>query len=97
MNGLTVPRDINLDENRINFMDLDSMTFVLFGATGDLDKRKIFPSLYNLFLDEKIPHSYSIISLGRRDWSDESFQKHVEISLQTFSRCKRNGDAYKMK
>ncbi|HWO95954.1 MAG TPA: glucose-6-phosphate dehydrogenase [Bacillus sp. (in: firmicutes)] len=65
---------------------MDSMTFVLFGATGDLAKRKIFPALYNLFLDEKLPHSFSIIGLGRREWSDDTFQAHVEESLKTFSR-----------
>ncbi|MGR5909082.1 hypothetical protein ACT7DL_31730 [Bacillus paranthracis] len=29
------------------------MTFVLFGATGDLAKRKIYPALYNLYRDQK--------------------------------------------
>jgi glucose-6-phosphate 1-dehydrogenase len=29
--------------------------FVLFGATGDLAKRKIFPALFALFLDKKLP------------------------------------------
>lgn len=61
------------------------MTFVLFGATGDLAKRKIFPALYHLFLDQKMPHSFSIIGLGRREWSDDDFQTHVAHSLKTFS------------
>ncbi|MGG0288752.1 glucose-6-phosphate dehydrogenase, partial [Peribacillus butanolivorans] len=65
---------------------MDSVTFVLFGATGDLAKRKIFPALYSLFLDKKMPNSFSVIGLGRREWSDESFQKHVKESIQTFSR-----------
>ncbi|RAK15571.1 glucose-6-phosphate 1-dehydrogenase [Anoxybacillus vitaminiphilus] len=64
---------------------MDSMTFVLFGATGDLAKRKIFPALYHLFLDQKMPHSFSIIGLGRREWSDDDFQTHVAHSLKTFS------------
>lgn len=89
MNGLTVPRDINIDENALNVSkpsELDPMTFVLFGATGDLAKRKIYPSLYNLFLDKKMPRSFSIIGLGRREWSNEIFQEHVRESLKTFSR-----------
>ena len=32
---------------------MEAMTFVLFGATGDLAKRKIFPALYNLYLEQK--------------------------------------------
>ena len=69
----------------------------MFGATGDLAKRKIFPSLFNLFLDDKMPNSFTIIGLGRRDWSDDTFQTHVEKSLQTFSRRFKNGDASKIK
>lgn len=62
------------------------MTFVLFGATGDLAKRKIYPALYNLFVDQKMPQSISIIGLGRREMSDAEFQVHVEQSVTTFSR-----------
>ncbi|MGE6833511.1 glucose-6-phosphate dehydrogenase [Priestia megaterium] len=65
---------------------MDSMTFVLFGATGDLAKRKIFPALYNLFLDQKIPQSISIIGSGREKISDADFQNQVRESLETFSR-----------
>ena len=56
---------------------MESMTFVLFGATGDLAKRKIFPALYNLYLDQKLPQSISIIGLGRREISDYDFQNKL--------------------
>lgn len=62
------------------------MTFVLFGATGDLAKRKIFPALYNLYLDQKMPQPISVIGLGRREWSHKDFQEHVEQSVKMFSR-----------
>ncbi|WP_342044141.1 glucose-6-phosphate dehydrogenase [Bacillus sp. OTU530] len=65
---------------------MESMTFVLFGATGDLAKRKIYPALYNLFVDQKLPQSISIIGLGRRALSDAEFQNRVEQSIETFSR-----------
>ena len=65
---------------------MEAMTFVLFGATGDLAKRKIFPALYNLYLDQKLPQSISIIGLGRREMSDKEFQNYVEQSVRTFSR-----------
>jgi glucose-6-phosphate 1-dehydrogenase len=72
---------------------VDSMTFVLFGATGDLAKRKIFPALYNLFLNQKMPHSFSIIGSGRGDMSDDEFQTYVKESLNTFSRRSSNDDS----
>jgi glucose-6-phosphate 1-dehydrogenase len=65
---------------------MDATTFVLFGATGDLAKRRVYPALYNLFVDQKLPQAFSVIGLGRRELSDEAFQEHVEQSLRTFSR-----------
>ncbi|MFK2826648.1 glucose-6-phosphate dehydrogenase [Bacillus sp. B190/17] len=65
---------------------MEAFTFVLFGATGDLAKRKIFPALYNLFLDGKLSNAFSIVGLGRREWTDDTFQKHVEESINSFSR-----------
>ncbi|WP_308635188.1 glucose-6-phosphate dehydrogenase [Paenibacillus silvisoli] len=65
---------------------MEPMTLVLFGATGDLAKRKIYPALYNLFLDGKLPQSFSVFGLGRREFNDETFRSHVEQSLSAFSR-----------
>ncbi len=65
--------------------------FVLFGSTGDLAKRKIFPALFALFLDKKLPSRFFILGLGRKTFSDAEFQKHVEETLLLFARLK--GDA----
>ncbi len=65
---------------------MQDMTFVLFGATGDLAKRKLFPALYNLYLDNKMPNSISIVALGRDYCSNEVFQSKVEKALRAFSR-----------
>jgi len=69
---------------------LEPMTFILFGASGDLAKRKIFPALYNLFISGKFPKTYRVIGLGRSEWSTTLFQKHVIESIKTFSRQTRN-------
>lgn len=65
---------------------MEPTTIILFGATGDLAKRKIYPALYNLYIEQKLPESFSLIGLGRREWSDEFFQAQVEKSLNEFSR-----------
>jgi glucose-6-phosphate 1-dehydrogenase len=67
---------------------MESMTFVLFGSTGDLAKRKIYPALYNLFIDQKMPRAISVIGLGRRELSDADFQARVKQSVEDFSRRK---------
>jgi len=72
---------------------LEPTTFVLFGATGDLAKRKIYPALYNLFIRGKLPAAFSVIGLGRREWSDDTLRANVEQSLQRFSRTKPDDEA----
>ncbi|ALS26237.1 glucose-6-phosphate 1-dehydrogenase [Paenibacillus sp. 32O-W] len=65
---------------------MDSMTLILFGATGDLAKRKIFPALFNLFVEQKLPHRFSLIGSGREPLTEGEFRKHVELAIRTFSR-----------
>lgn len=65
---------------------MDAMSFILFGATGDLAKRKIYPALYNLYLDRKLSSSFTVIGLGRREIADPDFQASVKDSLVKFSR-----------
>ncbi|MEO6202838.1 MAG: glucose-6-phosphate dehydrogenase, partial [Nitrospirales bacterium] len=39
-------------------------TIVIFGASGDLTKRKLLPALYNLLLDGLIPDNFAVLGLG---------------------------------
>ena len=52
---------------------------VLFGATGDLAKRKLFPALYQLVRrgELKVP----IIGVARSDWTDDDFRAHARESV----------------
>lgn len=89
MNSKSPLDGTNPEDSFIGFQNdvpMDDMTFILFGATGDLAKRKLFPALYNLYLDGKLPASFSIIGLGRKYSSDEDFQAKVEKALYAYSR-----------
>ncbi|GGR53621.1 glucose-6-phosphate 1-dehydrogenase [Nocardioides luteus] len=58
---------------------------VLFGATGDLAARKLFPGLYRLALAKRLPDQLAIIGSGRRSpGSDEDFRSHVHQALKEF-------------
>lgn len=59
-----------------------SQIFVLFGATGDLAHKKLFPSLYALFFSGQLPDHIAIVSIGRRDYSKEAFSKEVGDSIR---------------
>ena len=70
---------------------------VLFGATGDLAKRKLIPGLYHLSSSGFIPDC-KIIGVSLDDLSDEEFQNQCRESLNEFSARKINDDdweAYK--
>ena len=44
---------------------------VIFGATGDLTKRKLVPSLMGLAKDGLLPPGFAVVGFARRPWSDE--------------------------
>lgn len=44
-------------------------TFILFGATGDLSRKKILPALAKLMKREQLGETFRIIAVGRRDWN----------------------------
>lgn len=65
---------------------LSATNIVIFGATGDLAKRKLFPAFYNLFIDGRMPENFNIIALGRSDHNDEYFRNYIKVNLEAFSR-----------
>jgi len=52
---------------------------VLFGATGDLAKRKLFPALYHLVRRGEL--TVPVIGVARSDWSDDDFREHARGSV----------------
>lgn len=63
-------------------------SIIIFGATGDLAKRKLFPAFYNLFIDDRLPEHFNIIALGRAENTDENFRNYIKENLESFSRKK---------
>jgi glucose-6-phosphate 1-dehydrogenase len=56
---------------------------VLFGATGDLAKRKLFPGLYRLALADRLPADYRVIGSGRHE-PKKDFREQVMDGLKEF-------------
>jgi len=61
-----------------------SATLILFGATGDLAHRMLFPSLYHLMSDGLLPDPFHIVASGRREMSDEAFRETISEALCTY-------------
>src|SRR5256714_10294763 len=61
-------------------------TLAIFGATGDLSKRKLLPAIYNLAHEGALPERFNLIGISRGDQSDEAFQQMARESIEQFSR-----------
>jgi glucose-6-phosphate 1-dehydrogenase len=56
---------------------------VVFGATGDLMRKKILPALHYLYQAESLPKSFQVVAYSRRAMSDEEYRSFVASSLET--------------
>ncbi len=68
-----------------NSLEPESAVIVIFGATGDLARRKIFPALYNLERMGIMPKDTAVIGFARRELGDEEFKASVRESCARFS------------
>ncbi|MEY8351269.1 glucose-6-phosphate dehydrogenase [Bacillus cereus] len=67
---------------------------VIFGATGDLAKRKLFPSLFRLFRKEKISNNFAVVGVARRPLSNEEFRQNVKESIHSVQGDNTTHDAF---
>lgn len=70
-----------VDTAQIDPNQPEADALVLFGATGDLAKRKLFPSLYKLERSEAL--HVPVIGVARSDWTDDDFRSHARESIET--------------
>src|ERR671916_927450 len=67
-------------------LPVHATTLVIFGATGDLARRKLLPALYNHAHEGALPERFNLIGVSRRDQSDEDFRSFARESIKEFSR-----------
>jgi len=60
----------------------ESCIFTIFGATGDLTKRKLIPAAFTLFEQGLLPDGFKIIAIGRRDKTRESYRGEMEAFMK---------------
>jgi glucose-6-phosphate 1-dehydrogenase len=61
-------------------------TLVIFGASGDLAKRKLLAAIYNLAHEGALPERFNLIGCARSDWSDDEFREQAREAIKKFSR-----------
>lgn len=68
--------------------------FTIFGATGDLAKRKLYPSLFRLFKKGELNENFAVIGTARRDWTDEFYRGIVLESITDLMSSKTEADEF---
>jgi len=64
---------------------VDSCAFVVFGAMGDLTKRKLLPSLYNLRANGLLPKNVAIVGVARRPLDNNGYREYANQVLREFA------------
>lgn len=84
---------MNITASKYPFCNLDAGTlkpeaafFIVFGATGDLAKRKIFPALFDLYSEGTLPKGHLMIGFARKDITHEAFREDMKEGCRKYSR-----------
>ncbi|CAJ1181789.1 Glucose-6-phosphate 1-dehydrogenase [Companilactobacillus paralimentarius] len=59
-----------------------SAIFIIFGGSGDLAHRKLYPSLFRLYKSGFLKDHFAVIGTARRPWSDDYFRETIVTSLK---------------
>ena len=60
-------------------------SIVIFGASGDLTRRKLIPALLNLYCKDRLPDEWRIVGVSRSPMSDEEFRSRLKNGVKEFT------------
>jgi len=67
----------------------------IFGASGDLTRRKVVPALYDLFVDGWLPEPFAVIGFARTAMTADEFRQRVREGVKQFARHKLKSDIWR--
>jgi glucose-6-phosphate 1-dehydrogenase len=72
----------------------DPCILVIFGASGDLTQRKLFPALYSLAFRHLLPEKFGVVGVARTEESDDEFRERMKEAVQKHSRDEFRDDVW---
>jgi glucose-6-phosphate 1-dehydrogenase len=72
----------------------DPCVLVIFGASGDLTRRKLFPALYSLAVRRLLPEKFAVVGVSRSAESDDEFRERMKHAVQEFGRDEFKEDVW---
>jgi glucose-6-phosphate 1-dehydrogenase len=68
----------------------EPFTMVIFGASGDLTKRKLMPALYNLYQGKLLPEQFAIVGVSIENFSDKEYRDRMTEDITEFAQLEVN-------
>jgi glucose-6-phosphate 1-dehydrogenase len=72
----------------------DPCALVIFGASGDLTKKKLMPALYSLMLRRLLPPRFAIVGVARSEDDDDGFRQEMKEAVQKYARDEFRADVW---
>src|SRR5262249_54696234 len=72
----------------------DACAIVIFGASGDLTKRKLIPALYNLAKDNLLSREFALVGFARPEMSTEQFREKCSEEVKQYATGQINPDIW---
>jgi glucose-6-phosphate 1-dehydrogenase len=60
-------------------------TLIIFGASGDLTRRKLLPAVYHLSLGQRLPAQFNVVGVARTPMTDDEFRQQFHDCLKEFA------------
>ncbi len=60
---------------------MENQLLIIFGASGDLTRRKLIPALFELYREHLLPQRYAILGVSRTDLTSEAFRDSMRSAL----------------
>jgi glucose-6-phosphate 1-dehydrogenase len=70
-----------------------AQAIIIFGAKGDLTKRKLIPAFYNLYLNNHLASHFSIYCIDYVDSEEDVYENEIRAAVDEFSRTGKTKDA----
>src|SRR5215207_952370 len=72
----------------------DPCALVIFGASGDLTRRKLIPALYALALRRLLPERFGVVGVARTEMSDDAYRDSMQAAVREFARDEYRDDVW---
>jgi glucose-6-phosphate 1-dehydrogenase len=72
----------------------EPQTIVIFGASGDLVRRKLLPALYHLFAEGLLPHAFAIVGFSRTPMTDDEFRAYARKAVGELGKASPDDDSW---